>query len=509
MTHPAQLRALIFDVGDTLVHAEPPGTAVAGLVARPMAGAVGDLRGLRGRFRLGAVTDTAVMTADQVRAALAGTGLEELLEVIVTSADIGATKPDPRGLRAVLRRFGTSPAEALFVGDAEVDRGAAQAAGVGFVAVRPGQGITAAIRSHLTAASDPFSAACALVGPADEQAVAATRARDAQLTKPPGSLGRLEALAAQLAGIAGTCPPPVPSPPAVAVFAADHGVVAEGVTAWPQEVTTQMVHNLVAGNAAVNVLARQVGATVTVVDVGVAGDLGALAGHRGLRHHKVRRGTANLARRPAMEAEEVAAALAVGAQVAAELVDGGARCLITGDMGIGNTTASAAVIAAVTGLAPREVTGTGAGVDDEGWARKVAVIEQAVARLGPDRSPRDVLAEVGGLEIAALTGFIVGGASHRVPVLIDGVIAMAALVLAHGLAPDVLAHVVAGHRSVEPGSAAALDHLGLEPVLDLGLRLGEGTGAVLAHPILQAAARTCAEMATFADLAPGGPTGPH
>jgi nicotinate-nucleotide--dimethylbenzimidazole phosphoribosyltransferase len=339
----------------------------------------------------------------------------------------------------------------------------------------------------------PFETALAALGAPDDAAAAEARAHHDRLTKPPGSLGRLEDLAVQLAAIAGTSPPPVPTPVAVAVFAGDHGVIAEGVTPWPQEVTAQMVANFCAGGAAINVLARQAGATVVVVDVGVASDLPDVPG---LIRAKVAPGTANLAAGPAMTASQLAEALDVGATVAADLVAAGARCLVTGDMGIANTTPSAAVIAALTGRAAAAVTGRGTGIDDARLAVKVAVIERALARV-TTRSPYDVLAEVGGFEIAALAGFVVGGAAARVPVVVDGVIAGAGLLAAAAIAPGVLPFVIAGHRSVEPGASAVLEHLGLEPLIDLGLRLGEGTGAVLAVPVVQAAARILGEMATF------------
>jgi len=337
------------------------------------------------------------------------------------------------------------------------------------------------------------------VAPLDEAAMAAARAHQDRLTKPRGSLGRLEAAGTQLAGISGECPPPVPEPVAVAVFAGDHGVLAEGVTPWPAEVTAQMVLNFCSGGAAINVLARHVGAEVVVVDVGVAGRL---APAPGLIDAKVRPGTANLAVEPAMTLEEAAAALDVGASVAADLVARGFRCLVTGDMGIGNTTPSAALIAAFTGRPAVEVTGRGTGIDDAMWARKVAVVERALVRAraqGMDaaQDPRGALASLGGLEIAALAGFVVGGAAARVPVVVDGVIAGAALLAALALAPACAGYCVAGHRSVEPGAGAALAHAGLQPLLDLDLRLGEGTGACLAVPVLQASAKVLREMATF------------
>ncbi|MGV3758453.1 MAG: nicotinate-nucleotide--dimethylbenzimidazole phosphoribosyltransferase, partial [Actinomycetota bacterium] len=411
--------------------------------------------------------------------------------------------PDPAGLHAALAALEVRPQDALFVGDHDVDAGAAAAAGVAFARVGAGRSVAGAVRAALTEQVGPFAAARALVGPPDAEAEAAAWDRQRRLTKPPGALGRVEVLGAQLASIAGSVPPPVPAPAAVAVFAGDHGVVAQGVTPWPQEVTGQMVANFVGGGAAINVLARQAGATVTVVDVGVASDLDALglAGAAGLLRRRVRPGTADLATGPALTADEVTAALDVGAAVAVELVASGARALVTGEMGIGNTTPAAAVIGALLGRPAAAVTGRGTGIDDEALARKVAVIDGALARLAPGADPRAVLAEVGGLELAALAGFVVGGASLRVPVVVDGVIAGAAALVAARLDPQVQPYLVAGHRSTEPGAAAVLEALTLEPVLDLGLRLGEGSGACLALPVLEAAARVLGEMATFDEAA--------
>jgi nicotinate-nucleotide--dimethylbenzimidazole phosphoribosyltransferase len=348
--------------------------------------------------------------------------------------------------------------------------------------------------------STPFALAAAAVRPLDAVARAEALARQDRLTKPRGALGRLEALSVHLAGIAGACPPPLPAPAAVVVFAADHGVVAEGVTPWPQEVTAQMVANFVSGGAAINVLARAAGASVTVVDVGVATPLSpACDGAPGLLRHPLGPGTANLAVAPAMDLPTCRAALDLGAQLAADLVAGRARALVTGEMGIGNTTAAAALVAAFTGRAAAEVTGRGTGVDDAGLARKTAVVERALVRhaAAVAAGPLATLAALGGYEIAALAGFIVGGAAAGVPVIVDGLIADAALLAADRLVPGVAARCIAGHRSVEPGAAAVLDELGLVPVLDLDLRLGEGSGACLALPIVEAAARILAEMATF------------
>ncbi|GAA1769067.1 nicotinate-nucleotide--dimethylbenzimidazole phosphoribosyltransferase [Luedemannella helvata] len=339
-----------------------------------------------------------------------------------------------------------------------------------------------------------LSSTIAGIGPLDADAMAAARARQANLTKPPGSLGELEELGVRLAGLAGRCPPPVPTRPAVAVFAGDHGVYAQGVTPWPQEVTVQMVANFLAGGAVINVFARQAGAEVVVVDVGVAGDLDP---HPALRSHKIRRGTRDLSVEAALTRDEALAAIEVGIATAVDLVDAGADCLLTGDMGIANTTAAAALVAAFTGSAPARVTGRGTGIDDDTLARKTAVVEAALGRLDRSADPVGVLAEVGGLEHAALAGFVLGGALRRVPVILDGVIADAGALVATALCADAAGALVAGHRSAEPGGRVALDHLGLVPLLDLGLRLGEGSGAVLAQPLVAAAARVLGEVATF------------
>ncbi len=346
----------------------------------------------------------------------------------------------------------------------------------------------------MTDTEGPFAAALARMVPIDPAARREAEERHLRLTKPAGSLGRVEAIGTQLSAISGVVPPPVPRPAAVAVFAGDHGVHAEGVSPWPQEVTAQMVANFVGGGAAISVLARQHGATVVVVDVGVATPV---APADGLLDRRVRSGTGNLAVEPAMSLDEMRRALDIGAEVAAELVASGHRALLTGDMGIGNTTPSAALIAAFTGRHAADVTGRGAGIDDHAMAAKVEVIERALARLGTDRDPMSVLAELGGLEIAALAGFIIGGASHRIPVVIDGVVADAALLVAAQLCPPATAFAIGGHRSTEPGATAVLDHLGLEPLLDLGLRLGEGSGAALALPVIDAAALILQQMATF------------
>lgn len=336
----------------------------------------------------------------------------------------------------------------------------------------------------------------AAIRPLEEGAMAAARARQDQLTKPQGSLGRLEDLAVQLAGITGQVRPSLPRK-AVVVMAADHGVTAEGVSAYPSEVTPQMVMNFLAGGAAINVLARRAGARVVVVDVGVASQLPA---HDGLVHRKVALGTRNLAVQPAMTGEEAAKAIRVGIEVVEAELEKGLDLVATGDMGIGNTTASSAIVSVLTGRPVAEVVGRGTGIDDAGLGRKVRAIEKGILATRPDPSdPMEVLAKVGGLEIAGLVGVILAGAAHRLPVVVDGFISGAAALVAAAICPRVRSYLIASHRSVEVGHQALLQALDLQPILDLNLRLGEGTGAAIAMHLIDDALAVQNEMATFAE----------
>jgi nicotinate-nucleotide--dimethylbenzimidazole phosphoribosyltransferase len=328
------------------------------------------------------------------------------------------------------------------------------------------------------------------IAPLDTEAMTAARERQDRLTKPRGSLGALESVSVQLAGLAGRCPPPLPEPAAVAVFAGDHGVHAQQVTPWPQEVTAQMVGNFLAGGAVVNAFAAQVGAEVAVVDVGVAADLAPVPG---LVPRKIGRGTSDFTAGQAMTREQAVAAINVGIEMARDLAAAGNRCLLTGDMGIANTTASAALICAFTGRDPAETTGRGTGIDAVTFTTKVEVITRG---LDPT-DPVGVLAAFGGYEHAAIAGFILGAAALRIPVILDGVIAGSAALAAAALAPAAVGACVAGHRSADAGHTATLDHLGLTPLIDLGLRLGEGTGALLALPLVQSAVRVLRDVASF------------
>jgi len=342
---------------------------------------------------------------------------------------------------------------------------------------------------------DSIDAAIAHIGPLDAGAMAAARARQDTLTKPPGSLGRLESLAVQLAGIAATPVPPPLRDRAVVILAADHGVTAQGVSAYPSEVTGQMVRNFATGGAAVNSLAHGAGARVVVADLGVAATLEDVPG---LRRYPVARGTADMAAGAAMSRAQAVTAVEAGLAILAAEAARGLDVVCTGEMGIGNTTAAAAITAAITGATPERVTGRGTGVDDARLRHKQAVVARALAVNRPNAADGlDVLAKVGGFELGGLAGVILGAAARRIPVVLDGYIAGAAALIATTIAPAARDYLIAGHRSAEPGHALVLARLDLAPLLDLGLRLGEGTGAALALPLLDAALAAHRDMATF------------
>ena len=345
-----------------------------------------------------------------------------------------------------------------------------------------------------------------VVASPDDAAAVAARARQETLTKPSGALGRLEELSVWVAACQGQCPPRQFQRARVVVFAGDHGVASAGVSAYPPEVTAQMVANFDSGGAAINVLAGVAGATVRVADIAVAVDepltpsIGA---------HKVRRGSGNIAVEDALSDEETAAALEAGRRIADEEVDAGADLLIAGDMGIGNTTPAAVLVAALTDTEPVAVVGRGSGIDDAGWMRKTAAVRDALyrARRHAD-DPLAVLRTCGGADLAAMTGFCAQAAVRRTPLLLDGSVVTAAALVAARLAPGARQWWQAGHRSTEPAHTLALASLRLEPIIDLGMRLGEGSGAVVALPILRAAVATLASMATFGEAAVSTPDAP-
>ncbi len=360
------------------------------------------------------------------------------------------------------------------------------------------------MRRHLTSSFLSLEGAIRAVGALDEEAMARAQGRQDQLTKPRGSLGRLEELSIRLAGIRGQERPRL-SQKAIITMAGDHGVVVEGVSAYPQEVTPQMVYNFLRGGAGINVLARHIGARVVVVDMGVAAPL---ESHPQLVFKKVALGTKDMSQGPAMSRKQALQAVEAGMEVLEEELGKGLDIVGTGDMGIGNTTASSAIAAVFTGEPVERLTGRGTGLDEAGLARKVAVINKALSVNQPvPGDPLDVLSKVGGFELGGLAGVMLGAAAHRIPVVIDGFISGAAALIACGLCPGLRDFLIASHVSAEPGHRGILRHLGLRPLLDLGMRLGEGTGACLGIFLCEAACRLLDEMATFGEAGVSGKLG--
>ncbi len=333
------------------------------------------------------------------------------------------------------------------------------------------------------------------IGALDEHAISAARARQDILTKPAGSLGTLEDISTKVAGITGNAMPKMKDK-VIITMAGDHGVTDDGVSAYPKEVTAQMVYNFLNDGAAINVLARHAGARVVIVDMGVAVDFT----HERLVSKKIAYGTANMAKGPAMSYEDAVRSIEAGIEVFESEAKKGVDIVGVGDMGIGNTTPSSAIVAVITGYEVEKVTGRGTGIDDAGLEKKIAVIEEAIRVNKPNNKDAiDVLAKVGGFEIGGMAGVILAAASHRVPVVIDGFISGTAALVAYGIAPAVKDYMIAAHRSVERGHSVTLDYIGLKPLLDLDMRLGEGTGAALGISIVDAACKILGEMATFED----------
>lgn len=333
------------------------------------------------------------------------------------------------------------------------------------------------------------------IGGLDERAISVARARQDILTKPAGSLGTLEDISTKVAGITGNAMPKMKDK-VIITMAGDHGVTDDGVSAYPKEVTAQMVYNFLNDGAAINVLARHAGARVVIVDMGVAMDFT----HERLVSKKIAYGTANMAKGPAMSYEDAVRSIEAGIEVFESEAKKGVDIVGVGDMGIGNTTSSSAIVAVITGYDVEKVTGRGTGIDDAGLEKKIAVIEEAIRVNKPNNKDAiDALAKVGGFEIGGMAGVILAAASHRVPVVIDGFISGTAALVAYGIAPAVKDYMIAAHRSVEKGHSVTLDYIGLKPLLDLDMRLGEGTGAALGISIVDAACKILGEMATFED----------
>ncbi|MFM7043936.1 MAG: nicotinate-nucleotide--dimethylbenzimidazole phosphoribosyltransferase [Ilumatobacteraceae bacterium] len=490
----SRVDGVLFDVGNTLVEQASPGTPVADLVAVPLRGAAEAVAALAGRVPIGVVSNTTVITAADLRRLLAPLGWTQHLDCIVATAELGIHKPSPEPLIAGAQQLGVPPQRCLYIGDAEIDRVAADAAGMQFCAAGPD--LLRAI-DRWTRGMTEIERSIAVPGVPDVDAGAQCERRLAALAKPPGSFGRLEPVLARLAAAQGRALPTV-DPAAAVVFVGDHGHADDDyVTPWPRAISRQVAGLLADGRAAGSAFAAAAAVHLEVVDVGIATG----ATPPGVRHERVADGTANLRVGPALDDRQARAALEAGAATAMRLVGGGTRALCVGEVGIGNTTVASIIACWATGLDADDATGPGAGVPPDALARKREVVRVVAGSLDGVSDPVAVLCRVGGLEVAAMAGSMLACASLHVPVIVDGVTALAAAAIARAIEPSVAQFLVASHSSAEPASAALLELLGLDPILDLGLHVGESTGALLCVPILRAACAALASMAVLDDLA--------
>lgn len=486
--------AILFDLGNTLIYQDYSGRPISELQATLKPGVREVINRLSPAIILGIVSNTNTATSSDLKEKLAEIDFLHFFGVVVATADCGLHKPSPAPLLEAARALNVEPSRILYVGDLETDNVAATLAGMSFM--YSNQDLGTAFVQYLAHPNSAYERGKGMT----HNEITVTKERIFEifdgLVKPPGSLGKLEVLVAQIASIQNSTNPTV-DPAAVAVFAGDHGVASDdSVTPWPQFITTRMTDLMVEGTAAISILAKNAELHLEVINVG-----GLTASKSEMvRDRRVAEGTADLRISDAMTIEQTREALEVGAETAERLISGGSLFLLTGEVGIGNTTPSAALISYLTSVPVEKVTGRGSGIDDETYARKIKIIEEAVARVPATADPEEVLAKIGGLEIAALVGFIIRSASLGVPVLLDGVITLAAALVAVSIEPECLRVLIASHCSVEPGARVAIEYMGLDPILDLGLRLGEGTGAALAFPLIRGGVQAFNGMARIADI---------
>ena len=485
---------VLFDLGNTLIAQENPGTPYEDLKVQVLPGVQELLDELHGKVKLGIVSNTKTITAAHIQAKLATVGLDKYFSCIIATAEFGTHKPDPAPITAAIEQLKCTAARTLYVGDIETDKQAAIAAGAHFA--YSGPTLYESIKQYALHSDSAFDRAINTRPTFSQEHFDVVRKEFDGLAKPVGSLGKLETIAAQIAGITHSHTPTV-APAAITLFGADHGIaVDDSVTPWPQAITGMMLEIMGDNNAAVSVLADVADVYVQIINVGAIAD----SKSPNVRNERVASGTADIRTNDAMSEAVVRAALEVGAQTAERLIAGGSRCLVTGEVGIANTTPSAALIAHFTQSTAEQVTGRGSGIDDQTYVRKVKIVANLITKTKNENDPVKTLAQIGGIEIAALTGYILRAASLQIPVVLDGVITLAAATVAQAINPEVNQLFLAGHSSLEPGSRIAITHLQLQPILDLELRLGEGTGALLAIPIIRSACQALSRMARISDL---------
>jgi nicotinate-nucleotide--dimethylbenzimidazole phosphoribosyltransferase len=485
---------VLFDLGNTLIAQENPGTPYQNLKVQVLPGAQQLLDELNGKVKLGIVSNTKTITAADIQAKLATVGLDKYFQSIIATAEFASHKPDPAPITAAIERLQCTAGRTLYVGDVETDKQAAESAGAHFAYAGPN--LYESIKQYILHSDSAFDRAINTRPAFSQEHFETVRKEFDGLAKPVGSLGKLENIAAQIAGITHSHTPTV-DPAAIALFGADHGIAADdSVTPWPQAITGMMLEVMGDNKAAVSVLADVADVYVQIINVGAMVDTKS----HNVRNERVASGTSDIRISDAMSDAVVRAALEVGAQTAERLIAGGSRCLVTGEVGIANTTPSAALVAHFTLTTAEQVTGRGSGIDDQTFVRKVEIVTQLIAKAKSEKDPIKTLAQIGGIEIAALVGYILRAASLQIPVVLDGVITLAAATVAKAINPDISHFLIAGHFSSEPGSRIAIAHLELQPILDLELRLGEGTGALLSIPIVRASCQTISRMARIADL---------
>jgi nicotinate-nucleotide--dimethylbenzimidazole phosphoribosyltransferase len=485
---------VLFDLGNTLIAQENPGTPYQDLKVQVLPGVQQLLDELNGKVKLGIVSNTKTITAADIQAKLATVGLSKYFETIIATAEFGTHKPDPAPIVAAIEQLQCTADRTLYVGDTETDKQAALAAGAHFAYAGPN--LYESVKQYILHSDSAFNRAINTRPTFSQEHCDAVRKEFDGLAKPVGSLGRLENIAAQVAGITHSHTPTA-DPAAIALFGADHGIAADdSVTPWPQAITGMMLEVMGDNKAAVSVLAGVADVYVQIINVGAMVD----SKSSNVRNERVASGTADIRTSDAMSETVVRAALEVGAQTAERLIAGGSRCLVTGEVGIANTTPSAALIAHFTNSTAEQVTGHGSGIDDETYARKVEIVTQLIEKTKNEKDPIKTLAQIGGIEIAALVGYVLRAASLQIPVVLDGVITLATATIAQAINPAITQFLIAGHCSSEPGSRIAIKHLQLQPILDLELRLGEGTGALLSVPIIRSACQALSRMARIADL---------
>jgi len=485
---------VLFDLGNTLIAQENPGTPYKDLKVQVLPGVLKLLDELDGKVKLGIVSNTKIITAADIHAKLATVGLDKYFETIIATAEFGTHKPDPAPIKSAIEQLQCTAERTLYIGDIETDMKATLAAGAHFAYAGPH--LYESIKQYLLHSGSAFDRAVNTRPTFSQEHYKAVRKEFDGLAKPVGSLGRLEDIAAQIAGITHSHNPTV-DPAAIALFGADHGIAADdSVTPWPQAITGMMLEVMGDNKAAVSVLAEVADVYVQIINVGAMVD----SKSPSVRNERVADGTQDIRINDAMSDVVVRAALEVGAQTAERLIAGGSRCLVTGEVGIANTTPSAALISHFTNSTAEQVTGRGSGINDETYARKVEIVAQLIEKTKNEKDPIKTLAQIGGIEIAALTGYILRATSLQIPVILDGVITLAAATVAKAINTEIDQFLIAGHCSSEPGSRIAIAHLHLQPILDLELRLGEGTGALLAVPIIRSACQALSRMARISDL---------